>query len=230
MTKKEQEIYAALVLIKTGQVSEPFSIDWAKDKPDLQIKDFGIEVVRAIDKKEAEQDKLDSKILKCENYDSAKEYINNLKYPESYRSTPRQLPNSNRFSLVSGGGYDGEKHIELIKSTICRKSMKYLEYPNHQMYTRRGLYVFDDELRPCIQYLPFDSIIEAIISSVFDVMFIHQINKMIIFEKNATCPHEIQLEGNIMLDIKCEVKRICKSPDYEVFCERVKSYNKSRHF
>jgi len=40
-----------LVLIKTAQICEPFSTEWLKDKPDLQIGNFGIEVTEAIDKK-----------------------------------------------------------------------------------------------------------------------------------------------------------------------------------
>ncbi|MDR1754578.1 MAG: hypothetical protein LBR74_06700 [Eubacterium sp.] len=38
---KEREAYAALILILTGQISEPFSLDWLKDRPDLQIGDNG---------------------------------------------------------------------------------------------------------------------------------------------------------------------------------------------
>ena len=43
MTKKELEVYAALVLVKTSQISEPFSTDWLKDRPDIQIGKLGIE-------------------------------------------------------------------------------------------------------------------------------------------------------------------------------------------
>jgi hypothetical protein len=66
MTKKELEAYAALILIKTTQICEPLSTDWLKDRPDLQIGNFGIEVTEAIDEKGGEQRQLDSRILKCE--------------------------------------------------------------------------------------------------------------------------------------------------------------------
>jgi len=56
MTKKELEAYAALVLIKTTQIIESFSTDWLKDKPDLQISNFGMEVTEAIDEKERHGD------------------------------------------------------------------------------------------------------------------------------------------------------------------------------
>ncbi len=42
------EIYAALTLANIGYFSEPFNIDWIKDKPDIQVNNLGIEVVRDI--------------------------------------------------------------------------------------------------------------------------------------------------------------------------------------
>lgn len=96
MTKKELEAYAALVLIKTAQICEPFSADWLKDKPDLQIGSFGIEVTEVIDKKDGEQRQIDSEILNCETYENANTYINNLKYPRKYRSETKELPGSER--------------------------------------------------------------------------------------------------------------------------------------
>ena|GEM_PF-1862493 len=38
------EIYALLVLFKSGYIECPFCIDWIKDKPDIQVGNIGIEV------------------------------------------------------------------------------------------------------------------------------------------------------------------------------------------
>ena len=94
MRKKELEAYAAFVLIKTAQICEPFSIDWLKDKPDLQIGKFGIEVTEAIDNKDGEQRHIDSEILECKTYEDANKYINSFKYPNKNRSEIKKLPYS----------------------------------------------------------------------------------------------------------------------------------------
>jgi len=193
-----------------------------KDRPDLQVNNFGIEVTRAIDKKDAEQCKLDSKVLSCETYKGANEYINNLKHPEKYRSKPIQIPSSDKFSLKRGGGYDDKKPITLIVNAVNDKSKKFCTYPNHMGFLRRGLYVFDDELRPCLQYFDVNLIVKATNDSVFDVVFVHQLHKLIVVERGKISIQE--LDKIDIINIKCEVKRISGSPDYSVYCERAKLY------
>lgn len=226
MKKKELEAYAALVLIRTAQICEPFSVDWLKDRPDLQINNFGVEVTRAIASKDAEQYQLDSMVLNCETYKNANEYISNLNRPEEYCSKPKQLPDSDRFSLMSGGGYDEKKHLNLIIKAIVDKSRKFHKYPDHKIFSRRGLYIFDNELHPCMQ-LNVESIVKATNDSIFDVVFIHQLQKLIVVEKDCMPIQEYPIDKvNIYYD-KCEAMRVCGSPDYEIYCERAKVYMES---
>jgi len=230
MRKKELEAYAALVLIKTAQICEPFSADWLKDKPDLQIGNFGIEVTEAIDKKDGEQRQIDSKILNCETYENANKYINSLKYPRKYRSEIKQLPDSERFSLMSGGGYNDKKPLTLIVNSVHDKSRKFLKYPDHKMFSRRGLYIFDQELRPCLQILDIESILIATKDSVFDVVFIHQQHRLIVVEKDNELTKEYPFDKISRNDVICEAKRVCGSPDYEICCERAKVYRESNDY
>ena len=221
MTKKELEAYAALVLIKTTQIIESFSTDWLKDKPDLQISNFGMEVTEAIDEKDGEQRQIDSRILKCETYENANNYINNLKYPEKYCSEIVQLPGSDRYALMSGGGYNDKKFITLIVNAIQDKSSKFLKFPDSKRFSRRGLYIFDRELRPCMQILDTESIWKATKNSVFDVVFIHQLCRLIVVEKDDELTKEYSFDKININEAICEAKRVCGSPDYVICCERV---------
>lgn len=227
MTNKELEAYAALVLVETAQICEPFSADWLKDRPDLQIGNFGIEVTSAIGTKDAEQRQLDSTVLDCETYKDAIEYISNLNQPKEYRSEPMQLSDSDRFSLMSGGGYDDKKPLALIVNAIEVKSEKFLKYPNHKMFSRRGLYIFDQELRPCMQLLDIEAIVKSINASVFDVVFIHHLRRLIVVEKGDIPIQEYPFDKIKINDTICKAKRVCDSPDYEICCERAKVYRES---
>lgn len=211
MTKKELEAYAALILIKTKQICEPFSTDWLRDRPDLQIGNFGIEVTEAIDKKGGEQRQLDSRILKCETYENANKYINNLKYPKKYSSEILQLPGSDRFALMSGGGYNDKKPIALIVNAIPDKSSKFLNYPDCKMFSRCGLYIFDRELRSSMQLLDTESIRKATKDSVFDVVFVHQVHRLIVVEKEDDLAKEYPFDKINIDETICEVKRVCGS-------------------
>lgn len=227
MTNKELEAYAALVLVKTAQICEPFSADWLKDRPDLQIGSFGIEVTEAIDQKDAEQRQLDSKVINCQTYKIANAYIKELKYPEKYRSEPKQIPGSDRFSLMSGGGYDDNKPLNLIVKAIAKKSRMFREYTDYEKFSRRGLYISDQELRPCMQLLDTELILKSIYESVFDVVFIHQQHRLIVVEKDDGKMQEYSFDTINRIDAICEAKRVVDSPDYENFCERAKSYRES---
>lgn len=227
MTNKELEVYAALVLVKTTQICESFSADWLKDRPDLQISNFGIEVTRAIDTKDAEQLQLDSTVLSCETYKNANEYISNLNCPEEYRSEIKRLPGSDRISLMSGGGYNDKKPLILIVKAIKDKSRKFLKYPDHKMFSRRGLYIFDQELRPCLQLFDIESIVKATNESVFDVVFIQQPYRLIVVEKGTMPIQEHPFDNTYRNEAICEAKRVCGSPDYEICCERAKVYRES---
>lgn len=227
MEKKEREAYAAFVLVKTAQICKPFSIDWLKDRPDLQVGNFGIEVTRAIDTQDAEQSKLDSEVLACQTYEAAHEKISKLKKPEKYRSEPRQLPGSNRFSLLSGGGYDDAKPLKLIVHAIERKNRKFIKYPDYERFSQRGLYIFDDEIRPSGHPLSVESILKPMKDSVFDVVFIHQNNKLIVVDKSNEMLHEYAFGKLDRINAMCEAKRAVDSPDYEIFIERAKEYRES---
>ncbi|MGI6665302.1 MAG: hypothetical protein ACOX3W_07825 [Christensenellaceae bacterium] len=48
-SKKYVEVWPAFALIKAGIITEPFSKEWLSDRPDLQIDNFGIEVVNAVE-------------------------------------------------------------------------------------------------------------------------------------------------------------------------------------
>lgn len=230
MTKKELEAYAALVLIKTAQICEPFSADWLKDKPDLQIGSFGIEVTEVIDKKDGEQRQIDSEILNCETYENANTYINNLKYPRKYRSETKELPGSERFILTNGGGYNDKKPLTLIVNAIQNKSRKFLKYHDHKTFSRRGLYISDQELRPCLQLLDIESILKATKDSVFDVVFVHQPHRLIVVEKDDELTKEYPFDKINRDDAICEAKRVCGSPDYEICCERAKECRESNYY
>ena len=47
-TKKYKEAWAALAMIKMDIIHKPFSTDWLKDRPDLQIDSVRIEVTEAM--------------------------------------------------------------------------------------------------------------------------------------------------------------------------------------
>jgi len=230
MTKKELEAYAALILIKTKQICEPFSTDWLRDRPDLQIGNFGVEVTEAIDKKDGEQRQLDSKILQCETYENANKYINNLKNPEKYSNEIMRLLSSDSFSVGSGGGYKDKKAIDLIVNAIQDKSSKFLKYPDYKIFLRKGLYIFDRELRPGMQLLDIELIRKMLIDSVFDVLFVHQCNRLIVVEKDDKITKEYTLDTIYKNEVICEAKRVCDSPDYKVCCERAKSYRESKDY
>lgn len=211
MTKKELEAYAALILIKTTQICEPLSTDWLKDRPDLQIGNFGIEVTEAIDEKGGEQRQLDSRILKCETYENANKYVKNLKYPEKYSNEILRLKGSDRFALMSGGGYNDKKPIALIVNAIQDKSSKFLKYPDCKMFSRRGLYIFDGELRPSMQLLDTESIRKATKDSAFDVVFVHQVHRLIVVEKEDDLAKEYPFDKINIAQAICEAKRVCGS-------------------
>ena len=162
MESKELEAYAALILVKTAQIGEQFSTDWLKDRPDLQIGSFGIEVTRAIDEGDAEQENLDSEVLNQPKIQNAYAYVNGLKRPEEYRSNISQLPYSDRFTLKSGGGYNLNRPVKLIVDAIERKSKKFYSYPEAESFSRRGLYVFDQELRPGLRHFDTEPIKNAV--------------------------------------------------------------------
>ncbi len=227
MTNRESEAYAALVLVKTAQIREPFSVDWLKDRPDLQVGKFGIEVTRAIDSQEAEQCQIDSEVLACPTYEFANEYIRKLKYPEKYRSEPKQLPGSDRFSLISGGGYDDDKPLDLIVKAIAKKSKIFPQYPEYKSFLRRGLYISDEDLYPNTAPLSAELILKSINDSVFDVVFIHQRNNLIVVEKSDGIIQKYPFSILDRNDTICEAKRVVDSPNYEEFCERAKAYRKS---
>lgn len=230
MEKNELEAYAAFVLIKTSQICEPFSSDWLKDKPDLQIGKFGIEVTAAIDNKDGEQCHIDSKIWECKTYEDANKYINSLKYPNKNRSETKQLPYSERFYITRGGGYNDKKANDLIINAIQNKTRKFLKYPEHENFSRRGLYIFDQELRPCMQLIDFNAILNATKESIFDVVFIQQPNKLYVFKKNDETISEHPIDMINRNDAICEAKRVCNSPDYEILCERAKAYKEYLDF
>lgn len=143
MNQKYMLLQFALVLIKTSKISEPFSTDWLKDRLNIQIGKFGIEVTEAIGKREGEQRQLDSNILRCETYENANKYISNLKYTKKYHSETKQLQGSERFSLTSSGVYNDKVFNDLIVNRIYDKSSKFLKYPDCKQFSRRGLYISD---------------------------------------------------------------------------------------
>lgn len=230
MTKKELEAYAALILINTTQICRPLSTDWLRDKPDLQIGNFGIEVTEAIDKKEGEQRHWDLKVLECETYDNANKFINNLRDPNKFNSEIMQLPNSDRFSLVDGGGYDDKRSVTYIINAIKYKSNKFIKYPDFKKFSRRGLYIIDHELRPCSNYLDIELVRKAVKDSVFDVVFVHQWQRLVVIEKDFEETKEFPLDIIDRNEAICEAKGICGSPDYNLCFDRAAVYKKLKNY
>lgn len=200
-------------MLETTQICGPISIDWLKDKPDLQIGTFGIEVTEAINNKEGERRHWDLKILKCETYDSARKFVNSLRDPSKYNREIVRLPNSERFSLMEGGGYDDTKSVTCIINAIKHKSSKFLNYPDFKKFLRRGLYIIDHELRPYSNCLDLDLVREAVKDSVFDVVFVHQLHRLIVIEKNVEETKELPLYNINRKKVICEAKRVCSTLD-----------------
>ena len=78
------------------------------------------------------------------------------------------------------------------------------------------MYIFDEDLHPNTVPLSGELILKSINDSVFDVVFIHQRNNLIVVEKSGIIqkyPFSI-LDRN---DTICEAKRVVDSPNYEEF-------------
>lgn len=98
------------------------------------------------------------------------------------------------------------------------------------MFSRRGLYISDQELRPCLQLLDIESILKATKDSIFGLVFVHQPNRLIVVEKDDGLAKEYPFDKIIRNDAICEAKRVSGSPDYEICCKRAKAYRESNNY
>lgn len=131
-TKKDcYECYAKIVLEE--MFSDKFNNLKIEDKPDLQSEDnnYGIEVTRAIDKKEIEADKMYSKTIhnKCRN---------TKKVIEKYSHGKIRIKNG----ILSSSGKDS---FDLILKSFCEKVDK-LNDGNYKNFKQNYLFIFSDIL------------------------------------------------------------------------------------
>ena len=88
-TKKYKEAWAALAMIKMDIIHKPFSTDWLKDGPDLQIDSIGIEVTEAIEPLEGEQRHFQNELIKCLTFQGAQNLNNSYQFRNSKTSAKR---------------------------------------------------------------------------------------------------------------------------------------------
>lgn len=224
MTHHEMEKYrnacAALSLIKFNCIQEAFSTDCLQDRPDLQIGQFGIEVTEALLEKQGEKRNVERKMSACENIEKLNEYINNQKYPNKHNFDIVQFPGTKRFSVGTGGGYAKEYLLKIITNCIEKKSAMYYKYPNHERFTKRGLYISAGSILLPSHRVDKDLLQSSINSSAFDVVFIHQTEKMTEIKKSNVQTYEYDFTNKDENIIKCKALRALGYPEYEVYRTR----------
>jgi len=78
---KYNEAFAALALVKTALIQEPFSIEWLQDRPDsqhhpdLRIGDFGIEVTAALLPSEGGLEYILNKLCSIKSFEDARDWF-----------------------------------------------------------------------------------------------------------------------------------------------------------
>ena len=195
-TKKYKEAWAAFAMIKTGIINEPFSIEWLQDRPDLQIKQIGIEVTDAIESLEGEQRHFQNELTRCSTFKEACT-LNNSNQSRNSKLKVKplgktDLPFIYRSSLVAENP-SAINSTNLIIKKIKEKNDKYTKYPNSKYFRRKGLFIqkTDDVFleTPMITgevlyTLDTNKINVTIQESIFDFVVLYLPKKLKLFSKN----------------------------------------------
>jgi hypothetical protein len=222
------EAYAAFALIEAGVVNIPFSKDWLKDRPDLQIGNFGIEVVEAITTSEGKQRNFLNQCLECDDYEEAKTLNNSFHNSEL---TVEKLGDTNYPVLTSGVKIGFITTFQdIIVARINEKSKKFQNFPNFNKFTRKGVFVCANDPMMLL-YNNFAKIQQEISKCIFDIVFIlfpfiktHGFSRdnLIVIEKSEDKIQTYRLDNNKNHQITFRVLEILYGTDSSEYIEYAK--------
>lgn len=187
------EIYAALVLCDIGYISAPFDVDWIREKPDIQYKDKGIEVTRAITSDQGLQynyfNKVSGKSLEEKKY-----ILNNI--------DPRQQSKLWESEYLNVSEIPDNHCGNLLKS-INDKNKKIINYKN---FKQQSLFIFSTLVQEAGEITEILSDDLQTINNRFDVIFVLNFDELIIFSNAKEMKH--QFSSDKLTYFKEEAKSI----------------------
>lgn len=218
-----KEAFAAIILIEAGIITQPFNSNWLKDRPDLQLGDLGIEVTEAISTDEGEQRFFQQEMLDCNNI----EEVNKLpitKTPKN-RNKAKQLGETPlHYVSTSLEIFDEDKTSNLIVSRILSKNEKFPEYPNQEIFSKRWLFIFAEDIFVSISPLDFNRIKSEANNSIFDRVFIMLNYDLIETGKGVTEEIKKSFEAEKFLELSVEASKIINAPDVEKKEDALRKY------
>jgi|GEM_PF-4672881 len=143
-SKEYIEAWSAFALIKAGVIAEPFSKEWLSDRPDLQIGDFGIEVVNAVAPLAGEQRSFQQQLTNCKTFDEANKLSMTDYFKKSQVKVKPLGETDLHFIYTSSFGEDVASESDatkIIVEKIKEKDNKFSKYPDSQRYTKKGLFI-----------------------------------------------------------------------------------------
>lgn len=182
--KKYYETWACLLLTKLGLLPSPFSFNWMKDRPDIQVNnyEYGIEITEAISEYEGEQNSIRNDMLECGDFTNASLYSH-----KKNKTKAVKIGDTNSFGLIDKFGIYNEDDIynNIIKQ-INDKNIKYRKYSNYANYNKKGLFIKAvDNMIGSLLYPIFNDvdIKEEINKSIFDIVYLYLNNTLYVYEK-----------------------------------------------
>jgi hypothetical protein len=138
--------------------------------------------------------------------------VNSILFP--YDLEIIKFPNSDKFSIGGGGGYNEEFVTNIITNSIAKKSDKFPNYKNPEQYKKRGLYIVRSDMitgRHLINLQPIQTVINK---SCFNVLYLNVETKIIVICKDQPI-YECSFSKENVNEVICEAKRILSHTDYD---------------
>ena len=204
------EIFAALVLVEGGEIATPFSTEWLKDKPDLQIGNIGIEVTESVRESSAAANRFANKMLGCDSYEDAMEMQNKNRNVDEFR--PFQILDTTVFGLdYRTSGWDENNVMWLIARCINNKQEKWRNYTHvhiRQLYVK----VTDDLLGLPTHPLNTKIVFDWVNRSIFDKVYLYLQRTLYVFSKGYLVPKIFNFDQETELKIAIESCRLADCP------------------
>lgn len=205
------EIFAALVLVESGEIATPFSTEWLKDKPDLQIGDIGIEVTESVRESSAAADRFANKLLSCYSYEDAMEMQNKNRKADEFR--PFQILDTPDFGIdYQTSGWDENDVMYLIAQCINNKQEKWQNYTHvhiRQLYVK----VTDDLLGMPTHPLNTKIVFDWVHRSIFDKVYLYLQRTLYVLKKGYLEPKIFKFDQETELKIAIESCRLADCPE-----------------
>ena len=204
------EIFAALVLVESGELTAPFSNEWLKDRPDLQIGNTGIEVTESVRESSAAADRFANKLLSCDSYEDAMEMQNKNRKADEFR--PFQILDTPDFGIdYRTSGWDENDVMYLIAQCINNKQEKWKNYIHvhiRQLYVK----VTDDLLGMPTHPLNTKIVFDLVNRSIFDKIYLYLQHTLYAFSKGHLEPKITKFNQETKLKIAIESCRLADCP------------------